>query len=87
MARSENPISYSYCSVSTYRNTNTPYISESSSPIMASCLSYSAFATLLLFTMVSASDLVSVVASFDEIVPRAINTAINNSIVSSFLCD
>lgn len=61
------------------------YISDSSSPMMAACFLNSALDILLSLIILSASDLVSVEASFDEIAPRAINTAINNSMILYFL--
>lgn len=53
--------------------------------MIEACLSKSACDILDSCTSFSASVLVSLVASVDEIVPKAISTAINNSIVPCFL--
>lgn len=59
-------------------------MSDSSSPMIEACLSRSALVILLSRTSFSASALERLVASVEEIVPKAISTAINNSIVPCF---
>jgi hypothetical protein len=51
---------------------------------MEACFSRSAFETLLSWTSFSASAFDRLETSLDEIVPKAISTAINNSIVPCF---
>ena len=53
--------------------------------MIEACLSRSAFEILLSCTSLSASARLRRVASFEEIVPKAISTAIKSSIVPCFL--
>ncbi len=56
-------------------------MSDSSSPMIEACLSRSAFVILLSSTSFSASAFERLEESVEEIVPKAISTAINNSII------